>query len=62
MTHIVQGSEGGGHTGSTTTLLLGSVLNCVNIPVYAAGGFEDGSGLAAAKAWGAVVLQWEQDS
>ena len=54
---VVQGSEGGGHTGSTpTTLLLGSVLNCVNIPVYAAGGFKDGSGLAAAKAWGAVGI------
>ena len=51
---VIQGSEGGGHTGSTpTTLLLSSVLQKVNIPVIAAGGFRDGSGLAAALAWGA---------
>ena len=51
---VVQGSEGGGHTGSTpTTLLLSSVLENVKIPVVAAGGFRDGSGLAASLAWGA---------
>lgn len=51
---VIQGSEGGGHTGSTpTTLLLSSVLQQVNIPVIAAGGFRDGAGLAAALAWGA---------
>ena len=51
---VIQGSEGGGHTGSTpTTLLLSSVLQKVKIPVIAAGGFRDGSGLAAALAWGA---------
>ncbi|WP_034269003.1 NAD(P)H-dependent flavin oxidoreductase [Haloechinothrix halophila] len=51
---IVQGGEGGGHTGGVaTTLLLPSVLDAVNIPVIAAGGFFDGRGLAAALAYGA---------
>ena len=51
---VIQGSEGGGHTGFTpTTLLLSSVLESVKIPVVAAGGFRDGFGLAASLAWGA---------
>jgi NAD(P)H-dependent flavin oxidoreductase YrpB (nitropropane dioxygenase family) len=54
---VIQGSEGGGHTGSTpTTLLLSSVLDSVDIPVVAAGGFRDGSGLAASLAWGACGI------
>ena len=54
---VIQGSEGGGHTGSTpTTLLLSSVLEHVDIPVVAAGGFRDGSGLAASLAWGACGI------
>jgi NAD(P)H-dependent flavin oxidoreductase YrpB (nitropropane dioxygenase family) len=49
---IVQGGEGGGHTGGVaTTLLLPSVLDAVDIPVVAAGGFFDGRGLAAALAY-----------
>jgi NAD(P)H-dependent flavin oxidoreductase YrpB (nitropropane dioxygenase family) len=52
---IVQGGEGGGHTGGVaTTLLLPSVLDAVQIPVIAAGGFFDGRGLAAALAYGAA--------
>lgn len=52
---MVQGGEGGGHTGSVpTTLLLPSVLDAVDIPVIAAGGFFDGRGLAAALAYGAA--------
>ncbi|MBF6449648.1 nitronate monooxygenase [Nocardia elegans] len=52
---IVQGGEGGGHTGSVaTTLLLPSVLDAVEIPVVAGGGFFDGRGLAAALAYGAA--------
>ncbi|WP_106177004.1 NAD(P)H-dependent flavin oxidoreductase [Prauserella shujinwangii] len=52
---IVQGGEGGGHTGGVaTTLLLPSVLDAVDIPVVAAGGFFDGRGLAAALAYGAA--------
>ncbi|WP_206612348.1 NAD(P)H-dependent flavin oxidoreductase [Prescottella agglutinans] len=51
---IVQGGEGGGHTGGVaTTLLLPSVVRAVDIPVVASGGFFDGSGLAAAMAYGA---------
>lgn len=52
---IVQGGEGGGHTGSVaTTVLLPQVLDAVTIPVFAAGGFADGRGLAAALACGAA--------
>ena len=52
---MVQGGEGGGHTGPVpTTLLLPSVIDAVDIPVVAAGGFFDGRGLAAALAYGAA--------
>jgi NAD(P)H-dependent flavin oxidoreductase YrpB (nitropropane dioxygenase family) len=52
---MIQGGEGGGHTGSVpTTLLLPTVLDAVDIPVIAAGGFFDGRGLAAALAYGAA--------
>ncbi|MFT4200205.1 NAD(P)H-dependent flavin oxidoreductase [Gordonia sp. (in: high G+C Gram-positive bacteria)] len=58
---IVQGGEGGGHTGPVaTTLLLPSVIDALggkegqtSIPVVAAGGFFDGRGLVAALAYGA---------
>src|SRR4051794_6814167 len=54
---IVQGGEGGGHTGSVaTTLLLPQVCDAVDIPVIAAGGFFDGRGLAAALAYGAAGI------
>lgn len=53
----VQGGEGGGHTGTVpTSLLLPQVLDAVNVPVVAAGGFHDGRGLAAALAWGAAGI------
>lgn len=52
---IVQGGEGGGHTGPlATTLLLPQVVRAVEIPVIAAGGFFDGRGLVAALAYGAA--------
>jgi len=52
---IAQGAEGGGHTGSVpTSLLLPQVVDTVDIPVIAAGGFTDGRGLVAALAWGAA--------
>ncbi|MEP6786773.1 MAG: nitronate monooxygenase [Sphingomonadales bacterium] len=54
---VVQGGEGGGHTGSVpTTVLLPQVLDAVKIPVVAAGGFGDGRGLAAALAFGAAGM------
>ncbi|MFP5306465.1 MAG: NAD(P)H-dependent flavin oxidoreductase [Gammaproteobacteria bacterium] len=53
----VQGAEGGGHTGSVpTSLLLPQVLDAVQVPVVAAGGFHNGRGLAAALAYGAAGI------
>ncbi|MGW5419013.1 NAD(P)H-dependent flavin oxidoreductase [Streptomyces sp. NPDC003943] len=52
---VVQGAEGGGHTGEVaTTVLLPQVVDAVGIPVIAAGGFHDGRGLVAALAYGAA--------
>jgi NAD(P)H-dependent flavin oxidoreductase YrpB (nitropropane dioxygenase family) len=52
---MIQGGEGGGHTGNVpTSLLLPTVLDAVDIPVIAAGGFFDGRGLAAALSYGAA--------
>ena len=56
---IVQGAEGGGHTGQVpTTLLLPQVVDAVGdqVAVIAAGGFFDGRGLVAALAYGAVGI------
>jgi nitronate monooxygenase len=54
---IVQGGEGGGHTGTVpTSLLVSSVVDRVDVPVVAAGGFHDGRGLVAALAFGAVGI------
>ncbi|HZQ84136.1 MAG TPA: nitronate monooxygenase [Acidimicrobiales bacterium] len=51
---LVQGGEGGGHTGSVpTSLLLPQVVDTVDVPVIAAGGYFDGRGLVAALAYGA---------
>ena len=53
---LVQGGEGGGHTGSVpTSLLLPQVVDAVQgaVPVIGAGGFFDGRGLVAALAYGA---------
>lgn len=52
---VVQGGEGGGHTGDVaTSVLLPQVVDAVRIPVVAAGGFFDGRGLVAALAYGAA--------
>ncbi|MEU5002320.1 nitronate monooxygenase [Streptomyces sp. NPDC021622] len=52
---VVQGGEGGGHTGEVaSTVLLPQVVDTVDIPVIAAGGFYDGRGLVAALAYGAA--------
>ncbi|MET8382309.1 nitronate monooxygenase family protein [Streptosporangium canum] len=54
---IVQGGEGGGHTGAVpTTVLLPQVVDAVDIPVIAAGGFFDGRGLVAALSYGACGI------
>ena len=51
---IVQGTEGGGHTGFiASSILLPMVAERVKIPVVAAGGFGNGRGLVAALALGA---------
>ena len=52
---ILQGGEGGGHTGLVGTLpLVAQAVEAVTIPVIAAGGIYDGRGLAAALSLGAV--------
>lgn len=59
---MIQGGEGGGHTGSVpTSLLLPTVLDALHdagheVPVIAAGGYFDGRGLAAALAYGAAGI------
>lgn len=54
---VVQGGEGGGHTGAVaSTVLLPQVIDAVSAPVVAAGGFADGRGLAAALAFGAAGI------
>lgn len=51
---VIQGGEGGGHTGSVaTSILLPEVRSAVSVPIAAAGGFRDGAGLVAALAMGA---------
>ncbi|MFF5966492.1 NAD(P)H-dependent flavin oxidoreductase [Streptomyces collinus] len=54
---VVQGGEGGGHTGGVpTSILVPQVVDAVDIPVIAAGGYRDGRGLVAALAQGAVGI------
>jgi NAD(P)H-dependent flavin oxidoreductase YrpB (nitropropane dioxygenase family) len=54
---IATGGEGGGHTGAVpTSLLIPQVVDAVDIPVIAAGGFFDGRGLVAALAYGAAGI------
>ncbi|WP_336883175.1 nitronate monooxygenase [Rhodococcus globerulus] len=54
---IVQGGEGGGHTGAVpTSLLLPQIVDSVDIPVVAAGGYFDGRGLVSALSYGAAGI------
>ena len=54
---IAQGHEGGGHTGPVpTSLLLPDVVDAVDIPVLAAGGYRCGKGLVAAMGFGAAGI------
>lgn len=55
---IAEGMESGGHVGDVCTLpLVPQVVDAVDVPVIAAGGFADGRGLAAALALGAAGIQ-----
>ena len=64
---VVQGSEAGGHRGSFpdtkedvsvgTMALVPQIVDCVTIPVIAAGGIMDGRGIKAAMAIGAQGVQ-----
>ncbi|MBM3486604.1 MAG: nitronate monooxygenase [Alphaproteobacteria bacterium] len=57
---IVEGNESGGHVlsavGPTSMTLIPAVIERVDVPVIAAGGFVDGKGLIAALALGAVGI------
>ena len=56
---LVQGGEGGGHTGSVpTSILLPQVVDAIDhqIPVISAGGYFDGRGLVSALAYGADAV------
>lgn len=55
---IAEGTEAGGHIGTTSTLcLVPQVVDAVKIPVVAAGGIGDGRGMAAAFMLGAEGIQ-----
>lgn len=55
---IAEGMEAGGHIGKVTTMtLVPAVVDCVKIPVIAAGGIGDGRGIVAAFALGASGVQ-----
>ena len=52
---LVQGHEAGGHVGQVATgILLPQVVDTVDLPVIAAGGYFDGRGLVSALAYGAA--------
>lgn len=54
---VAQGGEGGGHTGAVaTSILIPQVVDAVDVPVVAAGGFFDGRGMVAALAYGATGI------
>lgn len=55
---VAEGTEAGGHIGSSTTMtLVPQVADAVDIPVIAAGGIADGRGFAAAVMLGAQGVQ-----
>ncbi len=55
---IAEGCESGGHIGEICTMpLIPQVVDAVEVPVIAAGGFADSRGMAAAFALGAHAIQ-----
>ncbi len=55
---VAEGTEAGGHIGSSTTMtLVPQVVDAVKIPVIAAGGIADGRGFAASMMLGACGVQ-----
>ncbi|MBQ7476584.1 MAG: enoyl-[Selenomonadaceae bacterium] len=55
---IAEGCESGGHIGEISTMpLIPQVVDAVDVPVIAAGGFADSRGMAAAFALGASAIQ-----
>jgi len=55
---IAEGCESGGHIGEISTMpLVPQVVDAVDVPVIAAGGFADSRGLAAAFALGVHAIQ-----
>ena len=55
---IAEGGESGGHVGDMTTMaLVPQIVDCVDIPVIAAGGIADGRQFAAAMCLGAQGVQ-----
>ncbi len=55
---VTEGTEAGGHIGSTTTLcLVPQVVDAVSIPVIAAGGIASGRAMKAVEALGATGVQ-----
>ncbi len=55
---IAEGCESGGHIGEISTMpLIPQVVDAVDVPVIAAGGFADSRGMAAAFALGAHAIQ-----
>ncbi|MBO4592486.1 MAG: nitronate monooxygenase [Eubacterium sp.] len=55
---IAEGGESGGHVGDMTTMaLVPQIVDCVDIPVIAAGGIADGRQFAAAMCLGASGVQ-----
>lgn len=55
---IAEGAEAGGHIGELTTMvLMGELIDSINIPIIAAGGIGSGRQILACKALGAVGIQ-----